>query len=426
VEATLARPIDFEALLDFCISKSLETQKGDFILEGFAATSDLDLQGDVITPSAIKESAKDLEKNSTVLDNHDPNKRVGVVLKSEARPGGLWIQVRISETVPDIRKQIEEGVLNKFSIKRQVIEAEPRIDRETQRRILIIHKMYLTHVATVSVPANTEARSLNWYIVKAIGGEIMPEETKPEEKDTSAGKEPELEKTDTPVPAGDVTPAAPETTPAETTPAETAPAASPQTETPPEVEKAKDDTTQMPTETKPTETPAAPAAPEVVEPAQEDLILKAELTPDGYRKVVALLDKILANLGDKAMVTTLIQQIKAMLGRVSGAAAQYPYPQPVAKAEETPPPAPAAPEVPAETKPDDAAVTDLKKTVGDVVNVVSKVAEVVGEMQKMMPGSSMRKGKIETGGTPPAAPAKQSTDVMENLRGAVDDMLKGR
>lgn len=398
MEATLARPVDFEALLDFCISKAQDPRKGDFILEAFAATSDLDLQGDVITPAAIKASAKDLEKNSTVLDNHDPNKRVGAVLKSEARPGGLWVQIRISETVPHIRKQIEENVLNKLSIRGQVIEREIKHD-DDGRKIIVIHKMYLTHVAVVSVPANTEARSLRWYIAKALGGENMPEEKKIEEvKDNNSGKEPEIEKTKKPD--------EPEK-PAETVKLE--------------VEK-KEPTPEVKAEVKKPEAPIA----ESVELAQEDLVLKAEFTPNGYNKVVFLLDKISANLANAEKVAAFIQQIKAMLGRVSGAAAAfpyptpYPYPKPTVKTEE-PAKAEKQTETP-ESKPSDPGV---EKTLGEVVRVVSKMADVIGEMKGMMPGSSMRKSHIETGGSKQPEPPTAPVDIMTDMKNAVGEMLGG-
>lgn len=183
-------PFDFEALLEIC--KSEQPVSGDFIIEGFVATTDLDLQSDVITAEAIKASEKDLEHNSTVLDNHDPNKRIGKVLFSEARPGGLFVRIRISETVPHIRKQIEEGILNKFSIKGQIIEVEPSLDQKTGRMVNRIKRMYLTHGSLVSVPANTEARSLSWYVVKAyLGGETNMED---KDKDGNDGEKPVVEK----------------------------------------------------------------------------------------------------------------------------------------------------------------------------------------------------------------------------------------
>lgn len=421
MEATLARPVDFEALLDFCISKSLDVKKGDFILEGFAATSDLDLQSDFITPAAIKASAKDLEKNSTVLDNHDPNKRVGVVLKSESRPGGLWIQVRISETVPIIRKQIEESVINKFSIKGQVIEREIKYD-DDGRKIMVIHKMYLTHVAVVSVPANTEARSLRWYIAKALGGEIMPEEKKIEEvKTNNSGKEPEIEKTDTPA----------ETKKPEATDA-------PKTDTPvekgktdevkPEVEK-KDATPAPKVEEKKPEAKVV----ETAEIAKDDLVLKAEFTAEGLARVLALLNQIPTSLGSPEKVTALIQQIKAMLEKVAGSNAASPFPasnpQSTAKAEDAPKIETAEKKEEIKTEPAASPAQEelasVKKSLGDVVDVVGKMAEVLGEMKSMMPGSSMRKSHIEVGGGKPPEIQKSSTDIMTNLTNAVGEMLRG-
>ena len=76
--------IPFSCHLD--ILKATE-EEGKWIVEGFAATSDFDLQDDIITHDAIETSARDLIENSTVLLNHDTDASIGKVLVSEARKG---------------------------------------------------------------------------------------------------------------------------------------------------------------------------------------------------------------------------------------------------------------------------------------------------------------------------------------------------
>src|SRR3990172_13167261 len=115
------KPVRFECSID--IHKAYEDE-GNWIVEGFAATSDFDLQEDIITQQAIEASAKDLIENSTVLHNHNADEAIGKVEKSEAREGGLWLKIFISKTAPDIWQKITEGVLNKFSIRGKILDAK--------------------------------------------------------------------------------------------------------------------------------------------------------------------------------------------------------------------------------------------------------------------------------------------------------------
>ena len=72
-------PLDFE----LNIQKARQTESGKWIVEGLAATTDFDLQDDIISQTAINESAKDLITNSTVLYNHDVNQPIGKVIDAE-------------------------------------------------------------------------------------------------------------------------------------------------------------------------------------------------------------------------------------------------------------------------------------------------------------------------------------------------------
>jgi HK97 family phage prohead protease len=179
------RPVSFECRVD--IQKAYEDE-GSWIVEGFAATSDFDLQEDIITQQAIEASARDLIENSTVLHNHNPDEAIGKVERSEAREGGLWLKIFISKTAPDIWQKITEGVLNKFSIRGKILDARKEWVAELKRYARMIFKMQLLEVSLVAVPANPKARALRWYIEKALddyesdGGEIDEIEKQPETK----------------------------------------------------------------------------------------------------------------------------------------------------------------------------------------------------------------------------------------------------
>jgi HK97 family phage prohead protease len=162
-------------------------EAGEFHVVGYAATSDFDLQGDIITEEALKASSLDLLKNSTVLLNHDMKLPIGKVTKVEFDQHGLLIDALISKTEQDIIQKIKEGVLNKFSIRGQVLERERQFSPEHDRMVNIIQRMSLVEVSLVSVPANPEAKAIGWYIAKALdeteeqGGKTMPDEVTIEE-----------------------------------------------------------------------------------------------------------------------------------------------------------------------------------------------------------------------------------------------------
>lgn len=159
------QPVGFGCHVE--ITKAEEAE-GNWIVEGFAATSDFDLQGDVITQEAIAASAKDLIENSTVLLNHDTDEAIGKVVASEAREKGLYLKVLVSKTVPEVWQKIKEGVLSKFSIRGRILEARKQWLAKLQKFARMIFKMQLLEVSLVAVPANPKARAMSWYVEKAL------------------------------------------------------------------------------------------------------------------------------------------------------------------------------------------------------------------------------------------------------------------
>lgn len=270
---------------------------GEFHIVGYAATSDLDLQGDIISPDALQASSLDLLQNSTVLLNHDLTQPIGKVTKVQFDAHGLLIDALISQTEPEIIQKIKEGVLNKFSIRGQVLERERKFMPDLNRTVNVILRMTLVEVSLVSVPANPEARAIGWYVSKALkeldqksqGGTPMPEEQ---------------------VIVEEIKPEAP------AAPAAAAPAATPEVSKP-----------------EPALPAAAPApaaeAPQPAAPIVEKALpqpMAAQLAP-----VWALLDQIVA-LGGQA--APLAQQVAGMLrSSLMGAAPAQPAPKSMGKDE---------------------------------------------------------------------------------------------
>lgn len=205
------------------LMKAEQDADGEFHIVGYAATTDFDLQGDVITEEALAGSAADLLKNSTVLLNHDLKRPIGRVTKVHFDRHGLLIDALISKTESEIIQKIKEGVLNKFSIRGQVLERERKFMPELERTVNVIKKMTLVEVSLVSVPANPEARAVGWYVSKALeandqspqGGTPMPEEQvvieeiRPEAAETPPAAEAPKPAAAAPAPAPEAAKAAP-------------------------------------------------------------------------------------------------------------------------------------------------------------------------------------------------------------------------
>lgn len=163
--------MDFSAELVFGKTYELNkhaTPAGDWIVEGYASTSDIDSQNHIVSPDAIKMGADSLTKYNTVLFNHDPDRPIGKIKMAEAQDTKLFMKVAISKTEPKLWEQIKDGTLSKFSIMGKILDSEYYEDPRTYKQILLIKGMELHEVSLVSVPANPEAKSLSWYIEKAL------------------------------------------------------------------------------------------------------------------------------------------------------------------------------------------------------------------------------------------------------------------
>ena len=159
--------IPFDAQLN--IVKTYEEDEKLYV-DGYAATTDYDDQGDIITPEAIKQSENDLIERSTVLLNHDKDRPIGKVEQAKGDEKGLKIKVLISKAEPEIRQKIKEGIINKFSIRGSILESTKEKVKQAGKEIWanIIKAMKLVEVSMVSVPANSEAKALSWYMSKAL------------------------------------------------------------------------------------------------------------------------------------------------------------------------------------------------------------------------------------------------------------------
>ena len=177
------------------ITKSEGNIDKDFYVEGYAATTDLDRQGDIIVQEALKEAAKDLVNiNHTVFYNHeyDLQNAVGRIVDASVDDIGLKVRIYVSSLAKELRIKIKEGIITKFSIGGRVLK-DSEISRNEAisrglvtedvpfERITIIEKLELFEVSFVGVPANPQAQVVGSFakaLEKALkgGGETVKDE----------------------------------------------------------------------------------------------------------------------------------------------------------------------------------------------------------------------------------------------------------
>jgi len=191
--------IDFEFPVD--IVKDYRSGEKKFIVEAFGATEQFDRETDVISDDCLKGAAPGFMRNSTVLFNHDRNQPVGKTLDCKYMPqaGALWFKILVSNATKKLQKQIQEGVVNKLSVRATIppMGAVRKYVAELGRVARVVMRIDPIEVSFVTVPGNERADTLQWYLSKALddfeskGGVInmSEKEQKTEEELTKELKE---------------------------------------------------------------------------------------------------------------------------------------------------------------------------------------------------------------------------------------------
>lgn len=141
------------------------TEKGNWFVEGYCTTYDMDLVGDQVTPEAAEEAVKQLI-GKTLLHNHDPDEEVGTVVAALVDEKGIYIKCLISKTAPDIWTKVQEGVLNKFSVR--LLEKARQVIAKGGRKVNLIKSMIITEVSLTSLPCNLAAVAGASYVGKSL------------------------------------------------------------------------------------------------------------------------------------------------------------------------------------------------------------------------------------------------------------------
>lgn len=168
--------------------------KGEFYLEGYAATTSLDRQDEVILKTALEKALEDIKENKTVFYEHKSTeypvgKIVDAKIIDEEGMSKLYIKVYISKTAETVRTLIEEGILNKFSIGGKVLKYK-KADMGG-KEITEIQDMELYEVSVVGLPANVKAETIGFEIKKSLELNLEKKEEVKVEK-VEEKKEPEV------------------------------------------------------------------------------------------------------------------------------------------------------------------------------------------------------------------------------------------
>jgi len=118
-------------------------------IEGYASTTDVDRQGDIVPASVWEAGLKNYLRNPIILAQHDHDDPVGRMVQHRIDSSGLWIKARISAAA-EIYNLVKDGVLTAFSVGFRVLDAEYNAATE----LFVIKKLELVEISVVSVPAN--------------------------------------------------------------------------------------------------------------------------------------------------------------------------------------------------------------------------------------------------------------------------------
>jgi len=99
----ITKEIEKDVNLRFEIIKTYKGKTGEFFIEGFGVTTDVDLENEKFDAKVLDDIASSLLTNSTVFYNHDYKKDVGVIKATKVHKGkGVWMKILVSKTVPEV------------------------------------------------------------------------------------------------------------------------------------------------------------------------------------------------------------------------------------------------------------------------------------------------------------------------------------
>jgi HK97 family phage prohead protease/HK97 family phage major capsid protein len=134
----------------FIKSTATDGKTASITIEGYASTTDIDRQGDVVPVSVWEKGIQNYLKNPVILAYHDHSEPVGRMVEHRIDGKGLWIKARISSAASEVFNLVKDGVLTAFSIGFRIVDAEYNSAAE----LFVVKELELHEISVVSVPAN--------------------------------------------------------------------------------------------------------------------------------------------------------------------------------------------------------------------------------------------------------------------------------
>jgi len=152
-----------------------ETVNGDVFIEGWATTETLNDYAQIVKAKAFKWKGGLKLFNGRVLAFHDQRKApIGMVEILKLVEGkGIWVRVRLfAEVGPLFLRNIEEGMLNAFSIGFRVVKYE----YDEKKDIITFLQCELQEISVINIGANKDAL---FAVVNGIMGELADADEQP-------------------------------------------------------------------------------------------------------------------------------------------------------------------------------------------------------------------------------------------------------
>lgn len=156
-------------------AKQLTEDPDFFVFEGYAATFDKDLGGDILRKGAFKKSLS--KRTPRLLYQHNSTQPIGVIDEVKEDNVGLFVKGRMPKTntdVQNIASLIKAGAIDSFSIGFITLESE------FEGEIRILKEVDLYEVSFVTFPMNPKAMLVD---MKAEVTDVEKIETKRELED---------------------------------------------------------------------------------------------------------------------------------------------------------------------------------------------------------------------------------------------------
>lgn len=141
--------------------KSFDSESDDkyYRLSGYASTPDVDLCNDIMEQEALIKSLEKYGSPSFLHQHNQDEKPLGVIEKAELKDDKTYIEARMPKgikEIDDVATLIKEGAYKGFSVGYSVL------DYHYKNNIRIITDIIWLEVSLVSVPANQDAKLLDF------------------------------------------------------------------------------------------------------------------------------------------------------------------------------------------------------------------------------------------------------------------------